>query len=121
MTALAQSALANHGGERWHTFPCAQLRAKIEASSLRVEVWEKRRANLIVVAFGGTVFKSGKDWRSNLRWILPKHADEYTEIVQVIGPAFEREFLSRTHVAGQGRPKSVVLHATGHSLGGGLA
>ena len=55
----------------------------MKASHLRVEVWTRNEAPAVVVAFGGTVFTSGKDWKSNLRWFLPKHKDEYSQIVDL--------------------------------------
>lgn len=117
----AVEVLQKHGWTLWKDFPDDGLLKKISVSHLRVEVWENRTTNSIVVGFGGTVFKSGKDWKSNLRWFLPKHKDEYTEIVGVLGPAFKNALDQRveTWVTAQGA--SVTLYATGHSLGGGLA
>ena len=115
------SVLKAHGWERWKDFPDDGLLKKISVSHLRVEVWEQRETNSVVVSFGGTVFKSGKDWKSNLRWFTPGHKDEYTYIVQVFGPAFLEEMKRRLALPDGARLKNVSLYATGHSLGGGLA
>jgi hypothetical protein len=101
---------------RWPGFPGDGLKAKIEESNLRVAVWEHDSAKRIVVAFGGTVFNSGKDWLSNFRWFIPKHQDEYTLVVGDVGRAFVEEYKRRYS---DKEPRQI--HATGHSLGGGLA
>jgi len=117
----ADVVLKDHGWERWKDFPDDGLLEKIQMSHLRVEVWENRETKSLVVSFGGTVFKSGKDWKSNLRWFLPRHKDEYTEIVSVFGPAFVAEFKKRAAAPEGAYLRDVTLYATGHSLGGGLA
>ena len=113
--------LHSQGWQRWSGFPDDRLSEKIRASNLRVEVWEKRATQSVVVAFGGTVFTSGKDWKSNLRWFIPKHKDEYTDVVDVFGPAFVAEFQRRTSARDTAYLRRASLYATGHSLGGGLA
>lgn len=115
------AVLKAHGWKRWKNFPDDGLLKKISVSHLRVEVWEQRETNSVVVSFGGTVFKSGKDWKSNLRWFTPHHKDEYTDIVRVFGPAFLTEMERRMALPDGARLKNVHLYATGHSLGGGLA
>jgi len=117
----ASQVLQGHGWELWKDFPDDGLLRKISVSHLRVEVWEHLATNSIVVAFGGTVFKSGKDWKSNLRWFLPKSKDEYTEIVAVFGPAFKIALSQRAQSWDPARSANTRLYATGHSLGGGLA
>ena len=119
--ANAADVLRTAGWEPWNGFPDDGLLTQIGASHLRVEVWEKRETQSVVVAFGGTVFSSGKDWKSNLRWFLPKHKDEYTEIVEVFGPAFVTEFKRRANAQGGDYLKGASIYSTGHSLGGGLA
>ena len=102
-------------------FPNDKLREKISISHLRVEVWVNPTSSAVAVAFGGTVFDSGKDWKSNLRWFIPHHDDEYTEIVKAFGPAFVKEFVARKDQAGWEFLQHATIFATGHSLGGGLA
>jgi pimeloyl-ACP methyl ester carboxylesterase len=75
----------------------------------------------VAVAFGGTVFKSGKDWKSNLRWFIPHHNDEYTQIVNEFGPAFVKEVVRREQEPEWAFLSNAKIYATGHSLGGGLA
>lgn len=106
---------------RWKNFPDDGLLKAISDSHLRVEVWEKKDPATVVVAFGGTVFSSGKDWRSNLRWFLPTHQDEYTAIVKDLGPSFVAEFERRKSQPENNFLRNAKLIATGHSLGGGLA
>jgi hypothetical protein len=110
------------GWERWDGFPGDGLQQKIEKTHLRVEVWEKRRADgtlVVAVTFGGTVFNNEMDWRANLRWFLPGGSrDEYTDVVRKFAPAFDTEFVRR--LTGRA-PSTVELVSTGHSLGGGLA
>jgi hypothetical protein len=84
-------------------------------------VWTNPSRVELAVAFGGTVFESGKDWRSNFRWFIPHHKDEYTEIVQRFAPAFAAEFLKRKEQPECAFLQHVSIYATGHSLGGGLA
>jgi hypothetical protein len=115
------SILGNAGWSRWPNFPDDKLIEKISRSHLRVEVWKNPLRAAVAVAFGGTVLKSGKDWRSNLRWFLPRHNDEYTEIVQEFGPAFVREFVQRKQEPEWDFLNHATIYATGHSLGGGLA
>ena len=116
----ADLALQDIGWSRWTDFPDAALLAKIAKSHLRVEVWTNQSRGAVAVTFGGTVATSGKDWKSNLRWFIPHHNDEYTEIVKEFGPAFIKEFSKRKQ-EGWAFLSNVTIFATGHSLGGGLA
>ncbi len=109
------------GWTRCPDFAPQKVLDQMKASHLRVEVWTKIEPPSIAVAFGGTVFTSGKDWKSNLRWFLPKHKDEYSQIVDVFGPAFVAEFCLNTSDSKWAHLKSATLYSTGHSLGGGLA
>jgi hypothetical protein len=117
----AEDVLREAKWERWTDFPDDGLSKALLKSNLRVQVWERHDPPVVAVAFGGTVFTSGKDWRSNLRWFIPHHKDEYTEIVDVLGPAFVLKFLRRSEQPGEQHLKHADLFATGHSLGGGLA
>jgi hypothetical protein len=111
------SALTEAGWTYWNDFPDDGLKQRLKVSNLRVEVWEKQTPPIISVTFGGTVFNSGKDWKSNLRWFMPKHDDEYTALVKEFVPAFIAQLERRLPV---GHPP-VRIYSTGHSLGGGLA
>jgi hypothetical protein len=113
--------LRGQGWQPWEGFPDGGLLKKIDVSHLRVEVWENRATRSVAVAFGGTVFSSGKDWKSNLRWFIPHHHDEYTEIVHVFGPAFLAEYQRRAAGPDGAHLHGSRLFSTGHSLGGGLA
>jgi hypothetical protein len=115
------SILMSIGWCPWNDFLSPDLASKIRKSHLRVEVWERRDPSAVAVAFGGTVATSGKDWASNLRWFIPFHEDEYTEIVKYFGPAFVDEFVRRMNTPEGAHLKTTTLYATGHSLGGGLA
>jgi pimeloyl-ACP methyl ester carboxylesterase len=124
-----ESVLEEAGWKRWEGFPPDGLLAKIRSSHLRVEVWEKRVLEreeggsrpAVAVAFGGTVFNNGMDWRANLRWFLPGRNDEYTQVVRTFAPAFVQEFERRLKSEGGQYLSNSELFATGHSLGGGLA
>jgi hypothetical protein len=117
----ADSALRERGWVRWEGFPDTELLQEISVSHLRVEVWVNPNRKIVAVAFGGTVFKSGKDWKSNLRWFIPFHDDEYTEIVKKFCPAFTTEFAKREQESQWAFLKDAEIFSTGHSLGGGLA
>jgi|SRR5215471_17837523 len=69
----------------------------------------------------GTVFNNRNDWRSDLRWFIPNHNDEYTTVVENFAPAFRDEFLSRLRNPEGTWLRQATLYATGHSLGGRLA
>jgi len=109
------------GWTRCPDFAPQDVLNQMKASHLRVEVWTKNEPPSIAVAFGGTVFTSGKDWKSNLRWFLPKHKDEYSQIVDVFGPAFVAEFCGGNGASKWAHLKNAAIYSTGHSLGGGLA
>ena len=93
-------------------------RETFDQTHLRVEVWEKNEPPTIAVTFGGTVFWNEMDWRANLRWFLPKHRDEYSDVVQRFAPAFLEQLI---RWLGPRPPETVRLISPGHSLGGGLA
>ncbi|GAB7546248.1 lipase family protein [Cupriavidus sp. 8B] len=119
-----EDALDAAGWEPWKNFPSQETRGRYDDSHLRVEVWEKRKTPdgpIVAVAFGGTVATSGKDWKSNLRWFIPKHDDEYTELVKDFVPEFSKELSRRLGDPAYEYLKRVKVVATGHSLGGGLA
>jgi hypothetical protein len=105
----------------WPAFPDATLGAEMERSHLRVEVWENAARSLVAVAFGGTVFTSGKDWLSNLRWFIPGHRDEYSAVVDRFVPDFTAEYARRAIRTDGAVGRSMAIVSTGHSLGGGLA
>src|ERR1019366_2650478 len=93
----------------------------IANSHLRVEVWMNPSRREIVVALGGTVATSLKDWQANLRWFIPYHDDEYTKLMEEVEPQFVAEFLRRKHAADGAWMDQAKIYSTGHSLGGGLA
>jgi pimeloyl-ACP methyl ester carboxylesterase len=123
-----ESVLQEAGWNRWE-FPGEALLEKIRSSHLRVEVWQKTvpdrpeggGLSAVAVAFGGTIFDNGKDWRANLRWFLPGRNDEYTQVVRTFAPAFVEEFERRFKGKDGESLSKVKLFSTGHSLGGGLA
>lgn len=106
------------GWTYWQDFPDAQLKQDLVRSHLRVEVWQRNDPPTVAVAFGGTVFTSGADWTANLRWFIPHHDDEYTQLVKRVIPAFLVRYDRLEENATTGRPP---IYSTGHSLGGGLA
>jgi Lipase (class 3) len=120
--AAPQMVLNAAGWSKWTGFPNGDLGADLKRAHLRAEVWYNRQRNILAVSFGGTVFKSGRDWLSNLRWFVPgDRNDEYTALVRRFIPALRDRFLQL-----QARPEyeqlgSAALVSTGHSLGGGLA
>lgn len=110
-----------HGWSRWNDFPRGPLAEKMNGAHLRVDVWYHRQANVLAVAFGGTVATSGKDWLSNLRWFIVSDNDEYSVLVRDFIPALQAEFHARAGRPGYEQLASARLISTGHSLGGGLA
>jgi len=117
----ADQALDEARWKRWEGFPSDEiLKSEIEKYHLRVEVWSKESPAQVAVAFGGTVFDNRNDWRANLRWLIPKHDDQYTLVVARLGPAFVQEFKRRLAQREWGGANPSIV-ATGHSLGGGLA
>lgn len=119
--SAVDKALRAEKWEPWLNFPDDGLQQEIAKSHLRVQVWTNPLRGAVAIAFGGTVLESGKDWRSNLRWFIPHHKDEYTEIVQRFAPAFAEEFLKRKEQPEWAFLQHASIYATGHSLGGGLA
>ena len=120
-TPNVDAQLEQAGWTRWSDFPDATLENQMMKSHLRAEVWENIEQSAVVAAFGGTVFTSGKDWKSNLRWFFPRHADEYTEIVNRFGPDFVKSFALRRQNPNMAHLARAKIYSTGHSLGGGLA
>lgn len=120
--AAPQMVLKAAGWSRWTGFPAGDLAADLKLAHLRAEVWYHRKQNILAVTFGGTVFNSGRDWMSNLRWFVPgDRNDEYTALVRRFIPALRDKFIEL-----KARPEyeslaSATLVSTGHSLGGGLA
>lgn len=110
------AVLASAGWMRWPQFGDPAVWRRIDAAHLRVEVWENAALTAVAVAFGGTVFDNEKDWLSNLRWFIPHHEDEYTQVVHTFVQLLCEEFRRRYPPA-----KGPALFSTGHSLGGGLA
>jgi hypothetical protein len=110
------AVLGAAGWTRWPQFGDPAIWDRIDDAHLRVEVWENPTQARIAVAFGGTVFDNEKDWLSNLRWFIPHHKDEYTQVVHTFVQLFCGEY-QRRYPAGMGP----ALFSTGHSLGGGLA
>ena len=121
VTADPERVLAAAGWLQWTSFPDDGLLKKIQASHLRVEVWERKDPAAVAVTFGGTVFNNDADWRANLRWFIPGKRDEYTDVVQTFAPAFDVELTRRAQEMDPMRLSQLELFATGHSLGGGLA
>lgn len=84
-----------------------------------LEIWtlEKNRpVPLVVLVFRGTDFESASDWLSNLRWFVrPFTVDQYDYAMALV-PKLVKDIEDR--YGGNG---NVVVMATGHSLGGGLA
>jgi hypothetical protein len=118
-TMDAETTLQSMGWSRWDSFPDDTLQAKFKPFNLRVEVWSNPSRNAVAVAFGGTVFRNLRDWQANLRWFLPHHDDEYTEVVDVLGCTFVERYLNQSKT--DEFVTRATLFATGHSLGGGLA
>jgi hypothetical protein len=109
------------GWNIWPDFPDDILLTKIKDSHLRVEVWSNEQSKEVVVAFGGTVFRSLPDWRSNLRWFTKKRHDEYTDIVDTFNTAFIDAYSKYKTKPGWEYVGESKIFATGHSLGAGLA
>jgi hypothetical protein len=114
------TSLRADGWHRWDNFPPKDALDEVEASHLRVEVWQKDKPLQVVVAFGGTVFDNRNDWLANFRWFIPFHDDQYTRVVKTLLPVFVSEFKRRMGTF-DSVDKTPVLITTGHSLGGGLA
>jgi hypothetical protein len=116
-----EAILGKSGWQIWSGFPDDGLLDQFEKTNLRVEVWSRPNPPQVAVAFGGTVFTNWKDWVANLRWFIPVHNDEYTAVVNLLGPAFIKEFEKRKSDPTWSYIKDAKIYSTGHSLGGGLA
>lgn len=120
--AAPEMVLGAAGWSRWSGFPGGELGADLKTAHLRAEVWYNRKENVVAVAFGGTVFNSGRDWMSNLRWFVPgDRNDEYTTLVRRFIPALRDKFVELGSRPEYESLATSRLVATGHSLGGGLA
>jgi hypothetical protein len=117
----AKEFLDNEGWSIYSTFPGTCLQKKMDAVHLRAEIWTNRSKGSIVVAFGGTVFSSWKDWKSNLHWLDPFQHDAYGLIVSEFGAEFVKALSLQSDMPGWEFLRSATLYSTGHSLGGGLA
>jgi hypothetical protein len=98
-----------------------KLKKEMDAVHLRAQVWANPSKPSVVVAFGGTVFSSKKDWKSNLHWLNPFQQDEYSVIVDDFSPQFVDMLALQQNVAGWEFLHGAPIYSTGHSLGGGLA
>ena len=99
----------------------ANLYETLRNSHTRVQVWENSKLKTVVVSFGGTDGRNILDWLSNLRWFLPEREDEYAIVSKRVSAAFFEEFKRRAKSPEGAYLREFTLHATGHSLGGGLA
>jgi hypothetical protein len=117
----AKQVLEKEGWSICGSFPGTDLKNKMDAVHLRAEVWTNRSKGSAVVAFGGTVFSSWKDWKSNLHWFNPFQHDEYSLVVSEFGPEFAKAFAKQEGMPGWEFLRGATLFSTGHSLGGGLA
>jgi hypothetical protein len=114
------ATLTAMGWCRWE-FPEGDVKKKVDDVHLRVEVWSNSSTKRVAVAFGGTVARNLKDWKSDLRWFIPNKQDEYTVIVKTFGHAFVDAYQKRMSGSECKFPEGAELFSTGHSLGGGLA
>jgi hypothetical protein len=119
------SSLPLRIGEDWRLqdFP-SNADALDDENNLRMQLWARQPALggprvEVVAVFRGTEARHGKDWRSNLRWLLRPTVDHYTLTSDVIAPAL-RDWLQAKIDSGEVAP-NVRLVAVGRSLGGGLA
>ena len=106
----AKELLDKEGWRIYSTFPGTCLQKKMDAVHLRAEVWTNRSKGSVVVAFGGTVFSSWKDWKSNLHWLDPFQHDEYSLIVSEFGPEFVKALALQTEISGLLRSHIQMLH-----------
>jgi hypothetical protein len=113
--------LESMGWHRWKEFPDGSVKQKVDHVHLRVEVWSNSSSKKVAVAFGGTVARNIRDWKSDLRWFIHDKNDEYTVIVETFGEAFVEEYLKREQNPKWAFLRNATLYSTGHSLGGGLA
>jgi hypothetical protein len=117
----ADIGLINEGWNRWKNFPLPADQDKFRKYNLRVEVWDNRSLNEVVVTFGGTDPTKLADWFANFRWFIPHHPDEYTQVVTGFQPLFAKEYQRLLTNPDHAFLANAKLCATGHSLGGGLA
>ncbi|MDO1475518.1 lipase family protein [Comamonas thiooxydans] len=99
--------------------PSDEIYSVLQRTHTRVQVWENRDQRILAISFGGT---DGRiDWRSNLRWFIPESEDEYSIVAKRVSQDFVNEFKKRAQQPENAYLRNMKLHATGHSLGGGLA
>lgn len=97
---------------------------KIYKVHLRPQVWANRTLGIVIVAFGGTAFKSLEDWKANLRWFIDPIAepeDAYFVLSHDFIPWFVEAYNAKSATDDGAWLKSATIVAAGHSLGGGLA
>lgn len=125
-------ALPLTGWRRWD-FPSPELQAKMLGQGMYMEVLERKTpSHTIAVVFEGTNFLELQDWIANLRWLLRfiPGKDQYVVAAQDIAREFH-EFIASPQNGYKLNPSSgdlqtsegkpILIFATGHSLGGGLA
>lgn len=119
-----ENELFKSGWEQFHP-PWPPLESPLyqilKNSHTRVQVWENKKQRKIVVAFGGTEPTNILDWLSNLRWFIPEREDEYSIVAKQVAPQFMEEIKRRATLPEYSYLRDMKIHATGHSLGGGLA
>jgi hypothetical protein len=112
----------------WADFPSAATWCKAQKYGLDIEVHEDtstesgRVASRVAVIFRGTESPDLNDWRSNFRWITRffPGEDEYTVAVKDVTKDLAAE-VARRQQDGRLPRSNLMLFASGHSLGGGLA
>lgn len=117
----AKKILENEGWSRVPNFPGEDLEKEMKVVHLRAEFWAHRSTSSVVVAFGGTVFSSTKDWKSNLHWFNPFQHDEYSLVVREFSHQFAEMIAKQQEMPDWEFLHSATIYSTGHSLGGGLA
>jgi len=109
----------------WEEIPAlgdlsCQLGRDMTRAHLRVQVWESKQQDKIMVAFGGT--HNAADFKADFRWaeeffIHPN--DQYSVLFCEFTAAFIAAYKKRQNARHGSQAPQII--ATGHSLGGGLA